>query len=735
MRQVTQNVRNGRLSLDHVPAPGVRSGHVLIANRYSLISAGTEKMARELAQKSLLAKAKERPDHVKRVIEKARNEGLWKTVEQVREKLSEPMPMGYCSAGVVIGCGSGVGEFKPGDLVASNGGHAEVVSVPRHLCAKVPENVQLDQAAFAVLGAIAMHGVRLSKGTLGETALVVGLGLVGQISVGLLKAAGLRVIGTDPDSAKCELAKKMGADYTTPSISASDVQALTGGIGADVVLIAASTSSDRPVELAGEAVRQKGRIVAVGAVGMNLPRRPYYFKEAEFVVSCSYGPGRYDPKYEDGGVDYPTAYVRWTEQRNMESVLEQISARRLDLAPLISHRFDIAEVERAYDLIESGGEPFVGIVLEYPEYDASDQDPTVELRAQNREGSAIGIGCLGAGNFARAVLLPTLCANPGIRKEVICSAGGATAAFAGKKHGFAIATSDEQAVIESPNVDAVFVATQHHQHAAQVLAGLRAGKHVFVEKPLCLTVDELNEIEAELLGKGAGPGKGGTSRPIVMVGFNRRFSPAAQIVRKFLQQSVEPLTVSIRFNAGAIPADHWTQDELQGGGRIIGEACHAIDLATYLVSSPVVRVFAESVGGPNAPKITDDQCFLTLRHANGSVSSVAYLAGGDRAFPKERIEVFGGGNVAVIDDFRRAEVWSHGKRKKLWSGSQDKGHKAELRAFLQSVGNGGEAPISWQDIRSTTLASILAVRSLREGDAQEVRQASLTDDDAIRLAG
>ncbi|MBC8351309.1 MAG: bi-domain-containing oxidoreductase [Planctomycetes bacterium] len=729
MRQVTQNVRNGSLSLDNVPAPAVRTGHVLIANSYSLISAGTEKMARGLAQKSLLAKAKERPDHVKRVMEKLRNEGVWNTIQQVREKLSEPMSMGYCSAGVVVSTGFGVSDFQPGDLVASNGGHAEMVCVPKHLCAKVPNNVSLDQAAFAVLGAIAMNGVRLSKGTIGESALVIGLGLVGQISVGLLKAAGLRVIGTDLDPSKCSLAEKMGADFTVPSISASTVSALTGGIGADVVLIAASTSSDAPVELAGEAVRQKGRVVALGAVGMNLPRRPYYFKEAEFVVSCSYGPGRYDPKYEEGGVDYPSAHVRWTEQRNMESVLGQISAKRLDLAPLISHRFAINEVKRAYDLIESNDESYVGIVLEYPEYSLNVQVPTQRLRSQPSKNSTIGIGCLGAGNFARAVLLPALSTYSDLRQEIVCSAGGATAAFSGNRFGFAVATSDEREVIENSNVDALIIATQHQHHASQVLAGLRAGKHVFVEKPLCLTVDELSEIEAEILRADT------TSSPIAMVGFNRRFSPAAVAVREYFQDTVEPLTVSIRFNAGVIPEDHWTQDEMQGGGRIIGEACHAIDLATYLVGAPVARIFAECVGGPTRPRVTHDQCFLTLRHTNGSLSSVAYLAGGDKSFPKERIEVMGGGKVAVIDDFRRVETWSKGKRRKLWAGSQDKGHNAGLQSFIEAIRKGGETPISWQEIQSTTLASILAVRSLREGTAQRVERVSTSGADVIRIAG
>lgn len=727
MYQVIQNVRDGKLSLNEVVCPAVQQGRILIANQASLISAGTEKMVMAFAGKSLIAKAKARPDQVRRVLDKVRNEGLWHTVQQVREKLDDPMPMGYCSAGIVVACGEGVQEFKPGDRVASNGPHAGVVCVPKNLCAKIPNDVSFEQAAFTVLGAIAMQGVRLSKTTIGETVVVIGLGLVGQITVALLKAAGATVIGTDLDPAKCELAKQMGATEARVGIRAADVAALTGGLGADAVLITASTKSNAPIELAANAVRQKGRVVLVGVVGLELDRRPFYFKEAEFVVSCSYGPGRYDPKYEEGGQDYPAAYVRWTEQRNMQAVLDLIGSGRLDVTPLISHRFSIECAAQAYDLIEKGDQPYLGILLEYPEAATQQFLPTIRLKAEAKPG-AIGVSCLGAGNFARMMLLPKLCAISAVRPQVICSAGGGSAVHVGKKLGFATATSDESAVFDDQQTDAVFVVTQHHQHAEQVLRGLRAGKHVFVEKPLCLHVEELAAIEHELQSAGAGVA-------IVMVGFNRRFSPAARAVRQFFATTAEPLTVSIRFNAGLIPADHWTQDDSIGGGRIIGEACHAIDLATYLTGSPVVRVFAESIGGPTAPPITDDQCFITLRHACGSVSNVAYLAGGDKTFPKERIEVIGGGKVAVIDDFRRADAWSNGRSRKLWSGRQDKGHQAELQSFIETVSCGGDAPISWQDIRTTTLASILAVRSLREGFAQEVAQASHADVDSIRIAG
>lgn len=733
MRTTVQNIRSGKIGLVEIPSPAVMSGRVLISNRFSLLSAGTEKAARRLAQDSLLAKARQRPDHVRRVLEKVRNEGLWNTVGQVRQKLDEPMPMGYCSAGVVLACGGDVQGFEPGDLVASNGGHAEVVCVPKNLCAKVPEGVSTDHAAFSVLASIAMQGVRLSEVNLGEAALVVGLGLVGQLTVALLNAAGVRVIGVDLDPAKCELSKKMGAAEARPDLRAGDVEKLTRGLGADAVLITASTKSNGPIDLAANAVRQKGRVVLVGVVGLELDRRPFYFKEAEFVVSCSYGPGRYDANYEEKGIDYPAAYVRWTEQRNIQAVLDLMAAGSLDVSPLISHRFAIEDAKEAYDLIETGSEPYLGILLEYPERAESGgrslKLATGAVRACRKPGG-LGIGCLGAGKFARAVLLPKLCAIKGVRPEVVCSSGGLSAVHTGEKLGFSVATSDENEVLENDGVDAVFVITRHENHSGQVIRGLRGGKHVFVEKPLCLNLDELAEIESTLeeLGDRAG---------LLMVGFNRRFSPAACAVRKAFESVAEPLTVSIRFNAGSIPADHWTQDSDIGGGRIIGEACHAIDLATYLTGSRVTRVFAESIGGMNAPAITDDQCFITVRHANGSVSNVAYLAGGDKAFPKERVEVFGGGKVAVIDDFRSAEVWTGGRRKRLWKGKQDKGHAAELKSFVTAAVDGGEAPIPWSDTRSTTAASILAVRSLREGVPVELSSSACDSSHApsMRVAG
>jgi len=714
LKQIVQSVRDGKLRILDVPAPVAQPNHVVIANACSLLSAGTEKILRDLAQKSLVGKAAARPDHVKRVLEKVRNEGLLNTIHAVMTKLDEPMPLGYSSAGVVLACGAGVEGIRPGDRVASNGPHAGVVSVPKHLCALVPEGVPFDHAAFGVVGAIALQGVRLAQLALGETAFVIGLGLIGQITVALLKAQGCRVLGSDLSAARCEEALRMGADVARVGLGAADVEELTRGLGADAVVITASTESDGPVLLASNAVRKKGRIVALGAVGLHLDRRPLYSREAELVVSCSYGPGRYDANYEDRGHDYPAPYVRWTEQRNLQAILDLMAAKRLDVEPLITHRFDVADAERAYDLIESRREPFLGVLLRFADAEETTHARRVAL-ATAPAGTGAGFSCLGAGNFARAVLLPAL-AKTGLVPRVLCSAGGLSAVVSGEKHGFAAATTDEDELFADEATRAVFVLTRHDQHARLVLRALASGKAAFTEKPLALTLEEIAELDAAVAA--AGP-----AGPMLMVGFNRRFSPAARAARAFLASTEAPLAASIRFNAGAIPADHWTQDEAVGGGRIVGEACHAIDLATYLVGAPVVRVYAEAIGGPTAPEITNDQVFITLRHANGSVSSVAYLAGGDKAFPKERVEVIGGGRVVVIDDFRLLTTCAHGKtqtRKFDLLGGQDKGHRAEIAAFADALTKGDAWPIPWPELRATSAAAILAVRSLREGTPFDV---------------
>ncbi|HVP79578.1 MAG TPA: bi-domain-containing oxidoreductase [Thermodesulfobacteriota bacterium] len=721
MHQVIQNLRNGKLSVKEIPDPVVKPGHVLIANAFSVVSAGTERAAMELAKKSLLGKAKDRPDQVRRVLEKLKNEGILNTISQVREKLDEPMTMGYASAGVVLTCGEGVNEFKPGDRVASNGPHAGVVCVPKHLCAKVPEGVELDSAAFTVLGSIALQGVRLAHLGLSETAFVIGLGLIGQLTVALLKAQGCLVFATDLDPEKCRMAMKMGAENAKSDFEAKELIDLTRGSGADAVMITASTKSNEPIELAAESVRKKGRVVAVGDVSLNLPRRPFYFKEAEFVVSCSYGPGRYDAEYEERGHDYPFAHVRWTEQRNMQAVLDLIAAGKLDVSPLVSHRFKIENAETAYEMIEKAKEPYLGILLEYTQVsspsrrlelkpEASGKTLEKEEFAPRTPHSELGLGVFGAGNFARSVLLPALKKIEAIRLRALCSAGGLSAVRSGEKLGFEIATSDEDEVYKDPAVGAVFILTRHDQHARQVIEALHSGKHVFVEKPLCRTLEELKEIESVY----SSPVTQNSSL-ILTVGYNRRFAPMALQLKSFLANVHEPLVMHYRINAGFIPSDHWVQDPKQGGGRMIGEVCHFVDFLTFVTGMLPKRVDARALSSDG--RYHDDNVVITLEFADGSLGTITYVANGDAAFPKERVEIFGGGATAVLDDFRRLELVHRGRKKVYRSRlHQDKGHQEECNAFIAAVWKGSSLPITFEELLATTLTTFAIEKSLKSGE-------------------
>lgn len=711
MKQVTQNIRSGQLELNDLPEPLASPGELVIANAASLISAGTEKTVMGLAKKSLIGKARARPDHVRRVLQKVKNEGLFETIRQVRAKLGEPMAMGYSSAGVVLAVGDGVQGYQVGDRVASNGPHAGVVAVPINLCARIPDNVSYDHASFAVVGSIALQGVRLAKVGLSDNVMVIGLGLVGQLTVMILKAAGCKVFATDLDPDKCELATKLGADVARPGLSASQVESLTAGIGADAVLICAATESNGPIELSADAVRKRGRVVLVGVTRIDIPRAPFFQKEAEFTVSCSYGPGRYDPEYEVHGRDYPPGFVRWTEQRNIQAMLDMMAAGQVDVEPLISHRFTIDDATKAYDMVYGNTEPYLGVVLQYPETDPEQPVRKVTMGSAGKPSGAVGIGVVGAGNFARLTMIPLIQQSQGVSLRSIVSGRGVSARSLGDQFGFASVATDINELLGDDSVDAVFVLTRPKQHAEQAIAALKAGKHVIAEKPLGITIEEVLAVENTLVELG-------DQAPILMVGFNRRFSQACEKVRGFFAKTEQPLTVSFRFNAGHIPADSWIQHPQESGGRIISEACHAIDTAVYLTGSLPVRIYAESIGGPTAPSITEDQAFLTIRHANGSISSVGYLAGGDKAMPKERIEVLGGGRMAVIDDFREVQLSAGGKLEthKL----AGKGHAEEVRAFVNAVRQGGEPPISWPELRAVSLASILAVRSMREGVAFDV---------------
>jgi predicted dehydrogenase len=704
MHQVVQSVRDGSTQVRKIPDPIATPASILIASVASLISAGTERSVVELARKSLVGKALDRPDHVRRVIQKVREEGLFATFDQVRARLDEPMPLGYSSAGIVLECGKGVQGFKPGDRVASAGPHAGVVCVGHNLCARIPDGVSFEQAAYTSVAAIALEGVRLARVSLGERVLVIGLGLIGQISVCLLKAQGCRVLATDLDPSKVELARKLGADETMTGADLERTRAFSESAGVDAVLICASTPSNDPIEFAAEVCRTRGRIVLIGVVGLNLPRPPFFKKELEFTVSSSLGPGRGDPVYEDKGVDYPFGQVRWTAQRNMAAVLELMAQGKLPVEKLTTHRFPIEKALDAYTLITEAKEPQIGVLLQY-EPIAGPLRRRVELRSAP-ESSNLGISVIGAGNFARLIMLPALAKSPAIALRGLCSAHGLNAQHTGNKHDFTFAATDPQEVFNDAATKVVFIATRHDLHASLVLAALKAGKHVFVEKPLCITAEELAEIEACIQGLG-------DRCPLLMVGFNRRFAPATTQLKGFFN-GINPLSVSYRFSPGALPPDHWTQDEEVGGGRIVGEACHAIDFCVSVTGSPPVRVFAESVAKVDGLQTSDDRVFITLRHANGSVSNISYQAGGDRGAPPERAELFGGGRTATMEGWDELQLWQGGRAKKI-SGGKDKGHRAEFKAFLEACRAGGSWPISWDHLYGTTWASLMAVRSLREG--------------------
>ena len=708
MKQVVQDVRTGATTVREIQAPLALPGQVVVQTRASLISAGTERFVVELARRSLVGKAAARPDHVRRVLEKVRSEGLMTTIQQVRAKLDEPMPLGYSAAGTVLECGAGVQEFKRGDRVALAGPHAGRASVGRNLCARIPEGVSFEQAAYTSVAAIGLEGVRLAKVTLGESVLVVGLGLIGQMCVCMLKAAGCHVFGTDVDPAKLALARSLGADEVGEGSPLDAVRSFSGGHGVDAAVITAATPSNEPIEFCASACRTKGRIVLVGVVGLNLPRPPFFEKELEFTVSSSLGPGRGDPAYEEKGVDYPIGHARWTAQRNMQAVLELMAAGRLPVEKLTTHRFDIERAPEAYDLITSGKEPYLGIVLEYPGAPAR-----LERRIDfpvRKASSEPGFSLIGAGNFARLVMLPALEAVGGFRWRGVCTAKGMSAEHTGRTKGFAFATTDLEELLKDPETSTVLVATRHDLHAQTVMKALRAGKNVFVEKPLCITPDQLFEIEALLreLGEKA---------PLLMVGFNRRFAPATEELRKHFE-GVAPLSISYRFAPGPIPPEHWTQDEEVGGGRIVGEACHPLHLCTSLAGSRPVKVHAESVAKVGGVQTTDDRVFITMRHENGSISSVSYQAEGDKAFPAERIEVFGGGRVGTVDQWGDIELWQGGRRKSR-NGGRDKGHRAEFKELVRAVREGGAWPIPWEEIRGATWASLAAVQSLRTGEPVE----------------
>ena len=695
MLQVLQELSTGETALREVPTPAPARGGLLIATRRSLISAGTERMLVEFGRGNWLEKARQQPEKVRQVLEKMRTDGVLVTLDAVRSKLDQPLPLGYCNVGVVRATGPEVTGFSVGERVVSNGAHAQIVAVQRNLCARIPDAVSDDAASFTVLGAIALQGIRLAAPTLGERFVVIGLGLIGLLAVQLLRANGVQVLGIDLSPAKAELARRFGADVVALDRGEDPLEvaaAFSGGRGVDGVIITASTQSNEPVSQSARMCRQRGRIVLVGVAGLELDRSEFYRKELSFQVSCSYGPGRYDPGYEDKGNDYPVGFVRWTEQRNLEAVLDMMAAGRLDVQPLLTHRFPFESAPQAYELLATGSEPYLGILLEYSPEETHEvtKTPTIALRSPAKSiaaGGAPRVAFVGAGNYAGRVLIPAFAAS-GARLQSIASGAGVTAAHYGRKFGFATASTDSAGIIASDETDIVVVATRHDSHAKFVLQALQAGKQVFVEKPLAISSQQVDMIAGAAEASGA---------PRLMVGFNRRFAPQVVRMKSLLAGVRDAKSVSITVNAGAIPTDHWTQDPQVGGGRIIGEGCHFIDLARFLVGHPIVEARVQALGG-RSHRPGDDNSNITLSFADGSWASILYLANGHKAFPKERVEVFCAGRVLQLDNFRRLQGygWQGFRAHKLWR--QDKGQNACAQAFVDSVRNAGAAPIPLEEI-------------------------------------
>jgi predicted dehydrogenase/threonine dehydrogenase-like Zn-dependent dehydrogenase len=699
LRQILQDLKNGETMLVEIPAPSNRPGNLLIKTSTSVVSAGTERMLVDFGKASYIDKARQQPDKVKQVINKVKTDGLIPTIEAVNSKLEQPLPLGYCNAGIVIN--SEVSEFKVGDRVISNGHHAETVRVPGNLCAKIPDNVDDESAAFTVLGSIALQGVRLISPTIGETIVVSGLGLIGLIAVQILKANGCRVLGIDFDERKCALAREFGADTVNLSVGEDPLlvaNSFSRGRGVDAVLITAATASNEPMSQAANMLRKRGRIVLVGVVGLELSRAEFYEKEITFQVSCSYGPGRYDAQYEDQGRDYPVGFVRWTEQRNFEAVLDMISDGAIKILPLITHRFDFEDALSAYDQLNNS--KALGIVLAYSCAlgDLDKQDVLIGDNDQYYSSDAVTCGFLGGGNYASRVLIPAF-RKSGAQMETLVTSRGINSSVQGKKNGFNIASTSESSVINSETINTVVIATQHNLHAIQVIEALKQHKHVFVEKPLAINTDELLEIKSvyEFI-------KG--EKPKLMVGFNRRFAPHIIKMKNLLSSQDGPKIFIMTVNAGEIPGEHWTQDALVGGGRIIGEGCHFIDLLKFLTGSKIAGFSATKVGDYPGTKVRSDKVSITLTFEDGSFGTIHYLSNGGKVFPKERLEIFCNDAVLQLDNFKKLKGFGWKRFNKMNLLTQNKGQYNCVKSFVYSIENGGNSPISFEDIFEVSKFSI-----------------------------
>lgn len=704
MKQIIQDLKNGRTILEEVPAPLVKKGHVLIKTHRSLVSLGTEKMLVEFGKSSLISKARQQPDKVKQVLDKIKTEGLIPTLEAVFNKLDEPLPLGYCNSGEIIAVGDGVTEFAIGDRVASNGAHAQFVCVPKNLVAKVPDSVSYEDACFTVIGSIGLQGIRLAEPTIGETFVVIGLGLIGLLTSQLLLANGCRVVGFDFDESKLILARKYGVEAFNSSLNdpIKIVEQLTDSIGADAVLITASTKSNEVISQSAAMSRKRGRIILIGVIGLDIQRADFYKKELSFQVSCSYGPGRYDEDYEFKGNDYPLAFVRWTEKRNFETILNAIERKKIDVTSLITERVPLENYITIYNNLSKGA---IASIIEYPnptKNDFSNKIGTQARKSLRSSGNVVGV--IGAGNFTKMTMMPALKGST-ISLKYIASAGGLTAKSLANKYGFEFSTTDYFTILNDPQVDLVLITTRHNQHASMVINSLKAGKHVFVEKPLAIKQDELNEIIDVYNNL--------SSQLLITVGFNRRFSPFSLKAKELLGTNTPPINVIATMNAGYIPNDVWVHDMNTGGGRIIGEACHFIDLISFFTGSMVKEVYMSSLG--KKPSENTDNAIITLKYANGSQGVINYFANGSKKYPKERIEIYSQERTLVIDNFKSLKGYGF-KSFSGMSGSIDKGHKNQFASLITQLQSSSPL-IDFDSIINTTQTSLSAIESLKIGQS------------------
>jgi predicted dehydrogenase/threonine dehydrogenase-like Zn-dependent dehydrogenase len=705
MKQIIQSFKTGKTILEEVPAPQARRGQVLIKTSKSLVSLGTERMLVEFGKSNLISKARQQPDKVKMVLDKMKTDGILPTLEAVFNKLGEPLPLGYCNVGEVIGVGEGVSEFKLGDRVASNGSHAEFVCVPKNLVAAIPDNVSDEQAAFTVIGSIGLQGVRLLEPTMGETVVVTGLGLIGLMTAQLLKANGCNVIGIDFDQRKLDLAEQWGITTINPNTGSDPVKTvmdLTNNVGADGVIITASTSSNEVISQAAQMSRQRGRIILVGVIGLDLSRAEFYQKELKFQVSCSYGPGRYDDDYEIKGQDYPLPFVRWTEKRNFETVLNAIARGSVQVDDLITEVIELAQFDKIYG--EIGTSKSIASLLDYSRTEAYSNN--VKIATRSNSSAKKGIAIIGAGNFTKMTMLP---AFKGLNADLkyIVSAGGLSGTTLSKKFNIENSSTDLESVLKDAEVNTVIITTRHNLHAPMVINALNAGKNVFVEKPLALNAAELDDIIKAYENK----------TNVLTVGFNRRFAPHAIKMKEVLGSS-SPMNVVATMNAGAIPPEVWVHDLKVGGGRIIGEACHFIDLISYLTGSKVVSVCMNAMG--THPEESTDNASILLKYENGSNGVINYFANGSKSYSKERVEVYSQERTLVLDNWRKLKGYGFKNFSSL-KFKMDKGHRNQFSLLVDSINKTGNALIPMDSIVNTSRASFGAIESLKNGSWIDVK--------------